>query len=177
MEPSVSLRSGERFIESFGTHWVKYLSSSIVFLLFLVSGITLFVMGGSSVSHSSFAQQLSFLTGLLILTFILHWFFRRLLSESMEEVIVTNKRFIFLETHLWSSDTTHEVTLERILAVEARKRGFFQNLLRYGSLWFDTGGTDTASSLIPLIPHPHAKAREILALLSSKSAGSGSMDS
>ena len=83
----------------------------------------------------------------------------------MVDVIITNKRLILLQGTLWVSDDMHEVHLSRIRAVEAHKHGLLQNILGYGSLWFDTGGSDIESGrMIRLVPHPHRKAREIMKL-------------
>lgn len=108
----------------------------------------------------------TFLLALVLLTLVHHWFFHRVLSDGMDDVIITNKRIIFLDSSLWLRDDMHEIALGQIRAVEARKRNILQNTLRYGSLWFDTGGSSMGGGkVIPLVPHPHRKAKEILELL------------
>jgi hypothetical protein len=87
------------------------------------------------------------------------------LSESMEDVIITNRRFIYLESNLWSMDEMQEISLGEIKGVEAQRRGLLQNIFRYGRMSFDTGGTDMNARTFNLIPHPDRKARLITNLL------------
>lgn len=83
----------------------------------------------------------------------------------MEDVIITNHRFIYLESNLWSMDEMQEISLREIKGVEAKKHGLLQNIFRYGRISFDTGGTDMNARTFNLIPHPDRKARLITSLL------------
>ena len=91
------------------------------------------------------------------------------MSESMDDIIITNRRLIYFDNTLLLYDTMHEVQLTHIRGVEATKRGIFQNLLNYGTLWFDTGGSSVSGArTIPLVPHPQRKAKTIMHLLEMK---------
>lgn len=162
---AVTLEGDERLIDTFSTHWIKY---SVPVLLYIIIGITsifLLLLARTALESMPFVAHLSFLLGTILLTLVHHWFFHRILSEGMVDVIITNKRLILLQDSLWFYDNMHEVSIALIRGVEARKQGILSNLLRYGSLWFDTGGSDTESSVIPLVPHPHRKVREITQML------------
>ena len=165
----IELDGHERLIDAFSTHWIKYLRPGIMHILFLGISMLLLYFAGLSAHHSVWVSHVTFFIALVFLFSAHHRFFHKILSEGMDDVIITNKRLIFLDACLWYCDDMHEVALERIRAVEARKHGVLQNLLRYGSLWFDTGGSEIRSGrIIPLVPHPHRKAKLITDLLEMK---------
>jgi uncharacterized membrane protein YdbT with pleckstrin-like domain len=159
----------EKLIDAFSTHWIKYVMPVVLFLLLGGSAVLFFFFSGMSSHHSMWLSHGTYLVALLLFSIAHHWFFHKILSEGMDDVIITNKRLIFLDAHLLFRDDMHEVSLDRIRALEARKRGFVQNILRYGSIWFDTGGSEIKSGrIIPLVPHPHSKVKLITDLLEMK---------
>lgn len=156
----------ERLIDAFSTHWIKYAMPVFVLVVLLMTSTLLFYFSGLSAHHIMWLSHTTFLFAIVLLLMAHHWFFHRVLSDGMDDVIITDKRVIFLDSSLWFRDDMQEIALERIRAVEARKHGILQNIFHYGSLWFDTGGSAVGGGkVIPLVPHPHGKAREILALL------------
>jgi len=159
-------RTQERLIDAFSTHWIKYAMPVFVLFILLITSALLFYFAGLSAYHFMWLSHPMFLIALFLLVTVFHWIFHRVLSDGMDDVIITDKRIIFLDSSLWLRDDMHEIALERIRAVEARKRGILQNIFHYGSLWFDTGGSSmSGGKVIPLVPHPHRKAKEILELL------------
>lgn len=167
--PDPTVAKGEQLIEYFSTHWIKYVAPTLI-VIGISGGAGLLLWLAESASRASPAIAFTaFLISLCIGSIALHWYFHRLLSEAMIDVIITSKRLLFLQSNLWLNDDMHEVALERIRAVEAHKHGIVQNLLRYGELWFDTGGSDIESGrLIQLVPHPHTKAKRIMQLLNMR---------
>ncbi|PIR48479.1 hypothetical protein COU80_04475 [Candidatus Peregrinibacteria bacterium CG10_big_fil_rev_8_21_14_0_10_55_24] len=156
----------ERLIDSFGTHWMKYVTPTFVYVLLMLIIVLLFVFSQFLTGYSHASGAVAYFFTFALLVGIHHWYFHRILSEYMMDIVVTTKRFMFLRCNLFLSDDTHEISLDRILAVEAKKRGIIQNILGYGTLWFDTGGTSTDKGpIIPLVPHPHRRVREIMSLL------------
>ncbi len=166
--PTITLRGNEKVIESFSTHWVKYVVPVLLYTLIVAVTVVTFLFARSNLEDAPLLAHGAFLSGICTLAWIHHWFFHRILSEGMVDVIITNKRLIFLEDRLWFYDNIHEVTLSRIRAIEANQTGIFGNLFNYGTLWFDTGGSDQEASIIPLIPHPHRVAKKINTLLEFK---------
>lgn len=141
----------------------------LVYAFLTTVSLFLFFIAGYTAHHQMWISHASLFAALLLLLYVHHWFFHRILSEAMMDMILTTKRFIFIETNLFFRDDIHEVALERLRAVEAHKRGLLQNLLHYGSIWFDTGGSPISSSkLIPLVPHPHHRVHEITSMLQMK---------
>ena len=156
----------ERLVDAFSTHWIKYAMPAFVLFVLLMTAVLLFYFAGLSTHHLMWLSHATLFFALILLVTVHHWFFHRILSDGMDDVIITDKRIIFLDSSLWLRDDMHEIALGQIRAVEARKRGIVQNIFHYGSLWFDTGGSSMGGGkVIPLVPHPHRKAKEILELL------------
>lgn len=156
----------ERLVDAFSTHWIKYAMPVFVSVVLLLTSAFLIYVSGLSAHHIMWLSHITLLLALVLLLMAHHWFFHRVLSDGMDDVIITDRRIIFLDSSLWFRDDMQEIALAQIRAVEARKRGILQNIFHYGSLWFDTGGSAIGGGkVIPLVPHPHRKAKEILALL------------
>jgi uncharacterized membrane protein YdbT with pleckstrin-like domain len=155
----------EQLVRAFGTHWIKYVGPlSMYFLLTLVSLLLFFLVATFPAQRPLWLAHIVFLAALILLLFAHHRFFHEVLSEYMEDVIITTKRIIYLETCIFFCDDTHEIPFERVTGVEARKHGILQNLLGYGSIWIDTGGNTSldVARIIPRVPHPDRIVKEIL---------------
>lgn len=157
----------ERIVRVFSTHWVKYIQPVSIFAVVMISSITV-------VSSAYFMKEtlptfaVGFcIAGIMFISLAHHWFFHRLLSEAMEDVIITTKRIIWLKESLYQTDDMRQIPLENIQGVEAKKSGFSQTVLRYGTVWFDTGGTITTdeNATLTRVPHPNQVARDINQLL------------
>ena len=159
--------SDERIILAISTHWIKYIWPAILYTLLIIASVFLFYLAGLSAHHNMWVSHSSFVMALIVLLVSHHWFFNRLLSEHMVDIVVTNKRVIYLRDCLLFCDDMHEIPMESIHAVEANVHGLMQNLFHYGSIWFDTGGSRSydEEQSIPLVPHPHRVSQEVLKLL------------
>ena len=160
----------ERLIRAFSTHWVKFVWPVFLFGCLCTGSLALLLMAGFTAHHAMWISHVAFFAGLAILLVSYHWFFYRLLSEYMVDIIITNKRVISMRTSLLFMDDMHVVPTANIFAVEARVHGIIQNVMRYGSIWIDTGGskTEETADVIPLIPHPHSVSKDITGLLRMK---------
>ena len=153
----------EETILVFSTHWIKYVLPSSIYLLMMAVSFALFIIAGSTAYEREGLSIVCFCIGSLLMITVHHWYFHRLLSEAMIDIIVTTKRVIYLKNNLLFNDDMREFSMERLIAVEAQKHGLWQNLFRYGSLRFDTGGSASTdrSNIIHLVPHPHRITKEI----------------
>lgn len=161
---------GERLIDAFSTHWIKYVVPVLLFVLLMGTSLLFFYFAGLSVRNSEFVSHVCFFIGLVLMLITHHWFFHQVMSEGMVDILITNKRIISMRDCLLFCEDMHEVNLDRIRAVEAQEHGFLQNVLRYGNLWFDTGGSEmnTATATIERVPHPHRRAKIIMNLMQMK---------
>jgi uncharacterized membrane protein YdbT with pleckstrin-like domain len=158
----------EQLVRAFGTHWIKYVGPFCIYLLLTsVSLLLFFLVATFPAERPLWLAHIVFLMALTLLLFAHHRFFHKLLSEYMEDVIITTKRIIYLEACIFFCDDTHEIPFERIHGVEAQKHGIIQNLLGYGSIWIDTGGSTSldVARVIPRVPHPEKVVKDILRVL------------
>jgi len=148
-------RNGEKIIRTVGEHWIKYVFPVFVFIFLLGISVLLFLLAGLTAHHSMWLSHVSFLLALGLFFITHHWFFVMLLSESVTRIVVTNHRIVRLRERLFFEEEMLEVSFEKMKTVEAQKHGLLQNILRYGTLRFETG------TKIPLVPHPNNIAKDI----------------
>lgn len=162
--------SEENMVRAFSTHWVKYVAPTLVFSIVICASISMLVAAGLSANSSTVLSHILLFLGLILTYLALHWYFHKLLSEAMEDIVITTKRIIWIREALFSVDEMRQIPLGNIQGVEARKIGIFQTVLGYGTLWLDTGGTVTsdANAIIDQVPHPNRVAGEINRLLRLK---------
>ena len=155
----------EHSIDSCSTHWIKYVLPVAISLL--IGSIGALIIGiGLTMFETGTVQFLLKLVGLLFIVCIHHWFFYIIMSHSMTDVIITNKRLVFIEDFLFFKGDVHEVRLANVLAVEVHQRGVIQNVFDIGELWFDTGGTSiNAGRVLKNIPDPHKRSAHISRIL------------
>lgn len=157
----------EHIVRAFSTHWVKYIQPISIFVIVMLSSVTV-LSAAYFMKDNLWPFAIGFfLAGSVFITLAHHWFFHTLLSEAMEDVIITTKRIIWIKESLYQMDDIRQIPLENIHGVEAIKHGFSQTVLRYGNVWFDTGGTTTSDENAKLtrVPHPNQVARDINILL------------
>lgn len=154
----------EKIIQALSTHWIKYVAPTFMFSVVLFAAIA---MLASAEIFSMLEEQLSgsivIFIGVVLLYIAHHWFFHKLLSEAMEDIIITDKRVIWMKELLFCCNEMRQIQLQNIQGVESRKRGLSQTILGYGTVWFDTGGTETSdeNARMDMVPHPNRIARQI----------------
>lgn len=146
---------GEKLIVCIHDHWIKYVMPSVVYLLLTVTSVLIFWFAGISAHHYIWLTNVAYIAALLLFLAAHHWFFAMLLSESNEHIVITDKRVIHMQTRLLFYEDMNEFAFEKMKTVEARKEGFLQNVLRYGSLVFEK------SFIVRQIPHPNRVARDV----------------
>ncbi len=147
----------ETMVRSAHRHWMKRLPAAGAYALLLLLCIAVLATGMALHGASMRVSEGVMLAGLLAAVLVQHWFFHFLLSENVTDIILTNKRILFLTRKLWFVDTADEIVLAKIKMVEAQKRGILCRVLDYGNLWFDTGGGRS----IAFLPSPKEWARDI----------------
>ena len=156
MPISSSLEHGERLQQMCDEHWIKYVGTVIVAALLFAIAALLVLLAGLSAHHYMWLSHLTFMAGLLLLLFTHHWFFMVLLSESLDRIIVTNRRLLRVHYRLIFQEDILEISFDRMKTVDAQKRGLLQNLLHYGTLVFES-----KLATITLVPHPNRVAHAI----------------
>ena len=153
---STNTEYGERVVKVTDEHWVKYVLPAVIALFLFAIAFLLFVLAGISAHHYMWLSHGTYLTALLLFLITLHWFFMTLLSESLDKIIITNRRLLRVQYRLIFHEDILEVSFEKMKTVDAQKHGLMQNLLHYGTLYFET-----KLAAVPLVPHPNRIAKII----------------
>lgn len=153
-EPIV--HSGEHLVVITDEHWIKFVGPVLLFVLLLGVSLLLFYFAGLSAHHTMWLSHGTLLIAMFVFLMTHHWFFMVLLSEAMDRIIVTNRRLFRMKYRLLFTEDILEISFEKMKTVDATKTGILQNLLRYGTLSFET-----KLASISLIPHPNKLAQII----------------
>ena len=149
----------ERLLYARSTHWVKYIQKTLVYVLVALFSMALLWIALQIIPRQPVFGAAVYLIGFSLLLLCHHLLFHLYFSEQMIDIIVTDRRIIYFNDLLFTMDDEHEIPLKKIAAVEVQQHGIVQNMLNYGVLWFDTGGSsgDLRRS-IPHVPNPDALA-------------------
>lgn len=150
----------ERLLVCTSTHWMKYVYNALKNHFLALMGISL--LFSASIAALQAVSIITFFTGSLLIIYSHHNFFHKLMSESMLDIFVTSERIIYFDDNLFFSNNEHEIPLHRIAGIEAIQEGLLQNILNFGTLWIDTGGsTVDLKRSIPYVPHPEELSEKI----------------
>ena len=147
---------GEHVVQVTDEHWIKYLAPVLVSIFLFGISLLLFVFAGMSAHHYMWLSHGTYVAALLLFLITLHWFFMVLLSEALDKIIITNRRLLRIRLRLILDEDILEISFEKMKTVDARKHGFIQNLLHYGTLYFET-----KLAAVQLVPHPNRVAKII----------------
>lgn len=147
------------------THWVKYVPQAVSCHLLALIGCALM---GLSIMIRDASMSIAWIVALLGLTLFLfahHRWFHKLLSEHMVDMILTSERVIYFDDVLFFSDNEHEIPLHRVAGVEVKQEGLLRNILDYGTIWIDTGGSSVdLKRSMPNVHRPEEFAQKIARL-------------
>jgi hypothetical protein len=163
----VFITKDEKILRASLQHIIKDIPNCIIFLLLLATCIAMFFFSANGEANRLWFSQTLFLSGLGGVVFLYHWLFYNLLSFATCDIILTNKRVLFITHRLWLSSVIHDISLSKMNAVEAETKGLWQRIFNYGDLWFDTGGSNPGemNQTITLVPSPQAWADAIASAL------------
>ncbi len=157
-----SKETQELLLYARSTHWVKYVQKTFAYSLVGLFSIALILIAYPLFDRIAVLGIGIYLIGFFLLLLCLHLLFHLYFSEQMIDIIVTDKRIIYFNDCLFTCDDEHEVPLSKVAGVEVQQHGIVANVLNYGTLWFDTGGStlDIRRS-IPHVPKPDSVAKLI----------------
>lgn len=155
MTPS-ALDHGEKLVYVTDEHWIKYITPIAVTVFLLPISILLFFLAGITAHHYMWLSHITFLIALMLFLSTMHWFFMMLLSEALDRIIITNRRLIRMRYKMIFDEDILEISFEKMKTVDVKKHGLMQNLLHYGTLYFET-----KLASIPMVPHPNRVAKII----------------
>ncbi len=154
--PTTQDLNGERLVALTHEHWIKFVAPCVIASLLTIIALLLYLLAGTTSHHYMWLSHITLLAGTALLLFTHHWFFMTCLGDSLDSIIVTNRRLVRMQYTLLFQEDILEISFEKMKTVDARKQGILQNLLHYGTLFFET-----KLATIPLVPHPNRLARII----------------
>lgn len=160
---TVNVEYGERVVKVTDEHWVKYVVPVLISSFLFAIAFFLFFLAGFTAHHYAWLSRFAYIAGLILLLLTHHWLFMVLLSESLDKIIITNRRLLRVQYRLIFHEDILEISFDKMKTVDARKHGLIQNLLHYGTLYFET-----KLASVPLIPHPNRIAKIIQEAIRAK---------
>ncbi len=154
--PLLQPETDEKLLRRSHGHWVQHALPAFVAVLLSGAGMA-FLAAAVFMSVSAVVAQVLLLLASVVVLPTLHWFFHYALSESVSEILLTNKRILRLDRRLWWYDAVDETVLARIKAVHVHKSGLLRQVFDYGDLVFDIGGGKN----LDYLPHPKGWAEDI----------------
>lgn len=156
------LLQGEKLIDVVSTHWMKYFRPTLVLLITVPFAVFLLYLPVSGLVDGVILSHVFFFAGTSLLILATHWGFHRLLSEAMVDIIITNRRIVYLCNTLLTQDIMREYHMERLRTVEGEKDGFSENIFGYGTLTMSTEGGGGEDARIDLVPKPNELSQQII---------------
>ncbi|MDO8648869.1 MAG: hypothetical protein Q7R81_03735 [Candidatus Peregrinibacteria bacterium] len=153
---STNTEHGEHVVKVTDEHWVKYVVPVLISIFLFAIAFLLFVLAGITAHHYMWLSHASYIAALLLFLVTLHWFFMVLLSEGLDKIIITNRRLMRVQYRIIFHEDILEISFDKMKTVDARKHGFIQNILHYGTLIFEVN-----KARVPLVPHPNRIAKII----------------
>lgn len=156
MTPHIPAEHGERLIEKVDEHWVRFVWPAVLATLLLAISLVLFALAGLGAHHHPLLSHVSFAFGMLLFCLTQHWLFMMLLGDSLDCIVVTNRRLVRIHAVPLFVEDILEISFKKMKTVDAVKNGLLQNVLRYGTLVFETKLVS-----VPYVWHPNRMAKVI----------------
>lgn len=155
--------SGEQLRHVSYEHWIRFVGTALLACLLLGISILLYTLAGIAAHHSMWLSHAAFVAGMMLFAFTLHWLFIVLLGDAIDCILITNKRLIRLQYRPLFHEDILEISFEKMKTVDARKTGILQNVLRYGTLYFES-----KLASVPYVSHPNNVAHVIQEAMNAK---------
>jgi membrane protein YdbS with pleckstrin-like domain len=153
-----NLREGEEIKLVIKRHWIIYVMLWVYTVLWVVVIFTFyFIMWFTAVS--------SLLNILFLLVFLL-FLYVSWLDHELDMYIITNNRIVWVDQTAFLNRTVSECNLWQVQEVNSTTKGFFANMLNYGTLLIHTAWTNTTMQM-DFSPNAMQQARKILNIVDS----------
>ncbi len=147
---------GETLVALTSEHWIRFVGPVLLAVVLTGTAVLLYLLAGVTAHHNDLLSDLALLGGTVLLLLAHHWVFMTLLGDSLDCIIVTDRRLLRIQYTPILHEDILEISFEKMKTVDARKQGLVQNVLNYGTLYFET-----KLATIPMVPHPNRLARVI----------------
>ncbi len=147
-----NLRSGEKVDSVIRRHWIVFAMIGVYALggVFL-SAVLLATMGNNSVTWLGLVVFWMYYSMFLYISWLNH---------ELDLFVITNNRVICIEQKSFLNRSVGECTLDKIQEVSIETKGFFANILDYGTVTLKTAGS-TSNFDMTFSPKPMESSRYI----------------
>lgn len=156
-------QDGEHLVHVINEHWVKYIIPVLIAVFLFAVGILLFVLAGITAHHNMWLSHGAYVAALIVFLATTHWLFMMILSETLERIIITNRRLMRMHYKMLFDEDVLEISFQKMKTVDSKKHGLIQNILQYGTIYFET-----KLAAIPFVPHPNRVAGIIQEAMNQK---------
>lgn len=147
------MRPGEKVEVVLRRHWIIYVMLFVYFFLFLVFTLVLFYFFGT---HPLNLISMTVMWLYLCLFLYMEW-----LNHELDLFVITNNRVIWIEQVSFLDRSVSECNLGQVQEVNANTKGFFSNMLNYGTVRIQTAWA-TANMVMAYVPDPLVSQRKVL---------------
>lgn len=153
MLPLNNMRPGEQVTMVLRRHWIVYVMLGTYVLVGCFFALTLFLLIGNTV--------FSWLVALLFTMMFCLFLYIEWLNHELDMYIVTNNRIIGVEQISFLNRKVTECNLGQVQEVNSETKGFFANVLNYGTIYIQTAGS-SANLKMDFAPDPLQSSRKVL---------------
>ena len=134
-------------------HWIIYVMLGIYFFIFILFSIILFSFFG--------AHSLNIIWNIVLWLYLSLFLYMEWLNHELDLFVITNNRVIGIEQVSFLDRSVSECNLWQVQEVNANTKGFFSNMLNYGTVRIQTAWA-TANMVMGFVPDPLVSQRKVL---------------
>ena len=148
-----NMRKGEVIKLVIKRHWIIYVMLGVYAFLWTIIVIAIYLL--------LWFTALSNLLNILFLLVFSLFMYVSWLDHELDMYIITNNRIVWVDQTSFLDRTVSECNLWQVQEVNSTTKGFFANMLNYGTLLVHTAGNNTTMQMC-FSPNAMQQARKIL---------------
>jgi len=148
-----NMRKGEVIKLVIKRHWIIYVMLGVYAFLWTIIVIAIYLL--------LWFTALSNLLNILFLLVFSLFMYVSWLDHELDMYIITNNRIVWVDQTSFLDRTVSECNLWQVQEVNSTTKGFFANMLNYGTLLVHTAGNNTTMQM-GFSPNAMQQARKIL---------------
>jgi len=144
----------EEVVAFFRSHWIILLPHLLIHAFFLAVFVAVFVVFFPFII-SFFITPLGevvMVVAVICITYFIHRFFIRLVTQFLHTVIITNFRIVEIEKFILFKDVQLSLDMKMIQDIEKEQNGFWKNILNFGELIIMMSSSDIR--VLKYVPNP-----------------------
>lgn len=130
----------DEHVITYRKHWLVLLRMSLLPLIGLIISLT-FLIGIVTWNFSDIPYQLGVMMGFLLTVFMLCWLIYRYIDWRDDVFQLTSTHVIDIDRKPFGWESRRTAPLDNILSIEYERRGIFQMLFNFGTVYITVGNT------------------------------------